>query len=90
MEINKREFLLYPNKYIKMLEEHKQIVITNKRGETLVLMKASDVATKPIENVVTKPNVVTEPEITFAHSQLYGCGCKKEPGRYLCKSHSRY
>ena len=88
--INKREFLLWPNKYIKMLQQGAdRIVVTTRGSEEIVVTLASKVATK-VKDVVTKASVATEQNVaTEEVEERYGCGCKKESGKYLCKKHSR-
>ena len=82
--INKREFLLYPNRYIKMLSEADKIVVTNRGEIEFVVTKTTEQLEEKFKLIGDTPNTPRKFKTT------YGCGCEKEQGKFLCQKHGRY
>ena len=77
--VSRQEFIRYTSKCLKELP----LIITNRGTDDLYICRASEVgdrvATKEENSGKETPEVAT-----------YGCGCRKEEGKPLCKKHGRY
>lgn len=78
LSVNKREFLLYPNKYLKLLGQYETIVVTNRGFEEYVVTR-----------YIEKNYKYQEYKELLGLPEEYGCGCKRAD-KALCPKHSRY
>lgn len=93
LKVKKRDFLLFPNKYLKQIGEYDGIVVTNRDVEEYLITKASNVATKSNSVVIEREDVSEGMAYIFNPKLIrsfYGCECEKIQGKILCPKHGRY
>lgn len=83
LTVTKRDFLLFPNRYLKQLGQYESIVVTNHGIEEFVVTKHKE--SVELVSAVSKTFIPVRETKGFTE---FGCGCLKDGG-VMCKKHGR-